>query len=165
MSASHLPARLITALLLIGLGIPVSYSSSLKPMQGPEQQTATPEAPPTPSPTKPNPDASGKYHVGDGVLAPRLIFSVDPEFTDKARRKRLGGTCVVSMLVDVAGTPQDVHVVSSIATSVAPKLRSIAMGQDENAVKAAKAYRFEPATFEGKPVPVEIKVEINFRIY
>jgi hypothetical protein len=38
---------------------------------------------------KPNPDASGKYHVGDGVSAPKLLFAVDPEFTDQARHKRL----------------------------------------------------------------------------
>ena len=52
---------------------------------------------------RPNPDASGKYHVGDGVSAPRLIYAPDPEFTDKARRKKLGGTVVVSLTVDAAG--------------------------------------------------------------
>jgi outer membrane biosynthesis protein TonB len=39
------------------------------------------------------------------------------------------------------------------------------MGLDENAVDAVRRYRFEPSTFQGKPVPVEIDVEVNFRLY
>jgi TonB family protein len=114
---------------------------------------------------RPNPDASGKYHVGDGVSAPQLIYAPDPEFTDKARRKKLGGMLVVSLTVDAAGKPQDVRVTRSLAEGVSKKLRPIALGMDENAVKAVKEYRFEPAQFQGKPVPVETSVEVDYRIY
>jgi TonB family protein len=114
---------------------------------------------------RPNPDASGKYHVRDGVTAPKLVFAPDPEFTDKARRKKLGGTLVVSLTVDAAGKPQDVRVSRSLAEGISRKLRPIAQGLDENAVKAVKEYRFEPAEFQGKPVPVETSVEINYRIF
>lgn len=65
------------------------------------------------------------------------------------------------MVVDSGGTPQDVHVVKSIAES-SPKLRSVAQGLDANAINAAKQYRFKPATYQGKPVPYELKVEINY---
>jgi TonB family protein len=68
------------------------------------------------------------------------------------------------MVVDTNGTPQNVQVVESIASSN-PKLQSAAKGLDENAIKAAKQYRFKPGTYRGKPVPVEIKVEINYRIF
>lgn len=153
----HLSAKMAIALLLFGLGLttPVSAGSS-KPVQTSPQQTAT---------TPDNPDASGKYHIGDGITAPHLIYSVDPEFTDNARKKKLGGTCIVSMIVDVSGTPQNVQVFKSIASTVDPKLRSAARGLDLNCVEAAKQYRFKPATYKGKPIPVEIKVEINYRIY
>ncbi len=114
---------------------------------------------------RPNPDASGKYHVGDGVSAPKLIFAPDPEFTDKARRKKLDGTVVMSLTVDAAGKAQDVRVSRSLAEGVSKKLRPIALGLDDCAVKAVKEYRFEPAEFQGKPVPVEIAVEVNYRIY
>ena len=114
---------------------------------------------------RPNPDASGKYHVGDGVSAPRLVFAPDLEFTDKARRKKLGGMLVVSLTVDAAGRTRDVRVSRSLAEGVSKKLRPVALGLDENAVKAVKEYRFEPAEFQGKPVPVETTVEINYRIY
>jgi TonB family protein len=114
---------------------------------------------------RPNPDASGKYHIGDGVSAPRLVFAPDPELTAKASRKQLGGRLVVSLTVDAAGKPHDVRVLHSLAEGVSKKLRPIALAWDENAIKAVKEYRFEPAEFKGKPVPVETTVEINYRIY
>ncbi len=114
---------------------------------------------------RPNPDAAGRYHVGDGVSAPRLVYAPEPEFTDKARRKKLDGSLVVSLTVDAAGKPQDVRVSRSLAEGVSKKLRPIAQGLDENAVKAVKEYRFEPAEFQGNAVPVEITVEITYRIF
>ena len=42
----------------------------------------------------------GLYHVGGGVAAPQLIYSVDPEFSDEARRAKFQGVCVVSLVVD-----------------------------------------------------------------
>jgi protein TonB len=116
--------------------------------------------------SRPNPDASGKYHVGDGVSAPRLVFAPDPEITDKARHKKLfGGRLVVSLTVDAAGKPHDVRILVSLAEGVSKKQRPIALGLDESAVKAVKEYRFEPAEFQGKPVPVDTTVEIDYRIY
>ena len=36
------------------------------------------------------------------------------------------------------------------------------MGLDENAIEAVKQWRFEPAMKDGKPVAVEINVEVTF---
>ncbi|HEX5235011.1 MAG TPA: energy transducer TonB [Silvibacterium sp.] len=154
------------ALLLVGLVGTVSASTGTSRAT---HETTPPETIASQSgngqESRPNPDASGVYHAGKGVTPPQITYSVDPEFADKARRKKLGGTCIIAMVVDGTGTPQDVHIVTSIASSVAPKLRSAAKGMDENAVKAAKQYRFKPGTYQGKPVPVEIQIEINYRIY
>ncbi len=96
----------------------------------------------------------GLYHVGGGVSAPQLIFAPDPEFSDEARRAKYQGVCVVSLIVDAQGNPQRVQVV-----------RHLGMGLDEKAVEAVKQYRFKAATLQGKPVPVEVNIEVNFRIY
>jgi TonB family protein len=96
----------------------------------------------------------GLYHVGGGVSAPQLVFAPDPEFSDEARRAKYQGVCVVSLIVDAQGNPQRVQVV-----------RHLGMGLDEKAVEAVKQYRFKPATLQGKPVPVEVNIEVNFRIY
>lgn len=96
----------------------------------------------------------GVMHVGGGVSAPVVIYSVDPEFSDEARRAKYQGICMVELIVDAQGNPQDVHVV-----------RALGMGLDEKAVDAVKQYKFKPSYYQGRPVPVVINVLVNFRIY
>jgi TonB family protein len=44
-------------------------------------------------------------------------------------------------------------------------IHAIGLGLDEKAVEAVNSWRLQPATKEGQPVPVEINVEVNFRLY
>jgi bla regulator protein blaR1 len=94
------------------------------------------------------------YHVGGGVSAPSLVFAPDPEYTEKARRAKYQGICVVALIVDEQGNPQRVQVV-----------RHLGMGLDKKAVEAVRQYRFKPAMLRGNPVQVEVNIEVNFRIY
>jgi periplasmic protein TonB len=96
----------------------------------------------------------GVMHMGGGVSAPTLIYSPDPEFSDEARRAKYQGVCIVGLIVDSQGNPQQAHVV-----------RPLGMGLDEKALEAVRQYKFKPAMYKGKPVPVEINIEVNFRIY
>jgi protein TonB len=96
----------------------------------------------------------GAMHPGGGVSAPVLIYDPDPEFSDEARRAKYQGICLVGLIVDAQGNPQQVHVV-----------RPLGMGLDEKAIEAVRQYKFKPAMFKGKAVPVEINIEVNFRIY
>ena len=96
----------------------------------------------------------GLMHPGGGVSAPELLYSPDPEFSDEARRAKYQGVCVVGLIVDAQGNPQRVHVV-----------RPLGMGLDEKALEAVRQYKFKPAMFKGHAVPVEINIEVNFRIY
>jgi periplasmic protein TonB len=93
------------------------------------------------------------YQVGGGVSPPELVFAPDPEFSDEARRAKFQGTCVVSVVVDAKGNIQHAHIIGHLG-----------MGLDEKALEAVKQYRFIPAKLAGKPVPVEIVVEVIFRI-
>jgi len=97
----------------------------------------------------------GLYHIGGGVAAPVLLHQVDPEFSDEARRAKYQGICLISIIVDTNGNPQNPRVV-----------RPLGMGLDEKALEAVKQFRFKPALKDGKtPVPVMITVEVNFRLY
>ena len=96
----------------------------------------------------------GLYHPGGGVSNPVLVYAPDPEFSDEARRAKYQGVCVVGLIVDAQGNPQRVRIV-----------RPLGMGLDEKALEAVRQYKFKPAIFNGKPVPVEINIEVNFRIY
>jgi periplasmic protein TonB len=96
----------------------------------------------------------GLMHLGGGVSAPSLIYAPDPEFSDEARRAKYQGICLVGLIVDAQGNPQQIHVV-----------RPLGMGLDEKALEAVRQYKFKPAMYKGKPVAVEINIEVNFRIY
>ena len=96
----------------------------------------------------------GVRKIGGGVSAPQLIFQVEPEFSEEARKAKVAGNVLVTLIVDTSGHPQRVRV-----------LRGIGMGLDEKAIEAVKQYRFKPAMEGGKPVPVEVNIDVNFQIF
>ena len=96
----------------------------------------------------------GLMKVGGGVSSPILIYDPDPEFSDEARRAKYQGVCLVALIVDQQGNPQQIHIA-----------RPLGMGLDQKAIEAVRQYKFKPALFHGKPVPVAINIEVNFRIY
>ena len=96
----------------------------------------------------------GVRKIGGGVSAPQLIFQVEPEFSEEARKAKVAGNVLVTLIVDAGGHPQRVRV-----------LRGIGMGLDEKAVEAVRQYRFKPAMEGGKPVPVEVNIDVNFQIF
>jgi protein TonB len=97
----------------------------------------------------------GLYRVGNGVTAPVALNNVEAEFSDEARRAKYQGVCLISLIVDAQGNPQNPRVV-----------RALGMGLDEKALEAVRKYKFKPAMKDGKtPVPVMITVEVNFRLY
>jgi len=44
-------------------------------------------------------------------------------------------------------------------------VRPLGKGLDEKAVEAVKQYRFEPAMYEGHPVPVEVNIQVSFQLF
>jgi protein TonB len=97
----------------------------------------------------------GLYRVGGNVSQPVPLNSVEAEFSDEARRAKYQGVCLISVIVDAQGNPQNPKVV-----------RALGMGLDEKAMEAVRKYKFKPAMKDGKtPVPVMITVEVNFRLY
>jgi TonB family protein len=85
---------------------------------------------------------------------PKVMESAELHYTDKARRAKLQGFVMITLLVAEDGVPVDLHVV-----------RALGMGLDEKAVDAASQYRFKPGMKDGKPVPVRIAMEENFKLY
>ena len=97
----------------------------------------------------------GLFRIGGGVSAPVPIVSPEAEFSDEARRAKYQGVCLVSLIVDAQGNPQNPRVI-----------RALGMGLDEKALEAVRKYKFKPALKDGKtPVPVMITIEVNFRLY
>jgi TonB family protein len=85
---------------------------------------------------------------------PKVMESAELQYTDKARRAKLQGVVMITLLIPEDGVPVDLHVV-----------RGLGMGLDEKALDAASQYRFKPGMKDGKPVPVRISMDENFRLY
>lgn len=89
-----------------------------------------------------------------GVTQPIPIVTPDAEFSDEARRQKYQGVCVISVVIDAQGYPQNLRVVQPLG-----------MGLDQKALEAVQRYRFKPARKDGKPVPARMAVIVNFRLY
>jgi protein TonB len=113
-----------------------------------------------------NPDKDGKYHVRCGVKAPEVIYKVEPEFSEEARKKKVtAAICTIGLTVDIDGRPTNIHIVHSAAEELNKKKQKAGLSLDQKAMEAVAQYKFTPAAFKGRPVPVHIKIEINFQIF
>ncbi len=104
--------------------------------------------------TPATPQVANLTHVGGSVKPPTLLSQVDPSFSDAARGMRYSGNVEVRLWVEPSGLPTHLQVV-----------RPAGLGLDERALAAVSAYRFTPAIQNGKPVIVDLYVDVNFRIF
>jgi periplasmic protein TonB len=96
----------------------------------------------------------GLRRIGGGVSQPVVLYQVEPEFSEEARKAKFMGVVTVELVIDTQGRPQNVVLV-----------RGVGMGLDEKAIEAVRQYKFKPAMENGKPVPVKMDVEVNFQIF
>ena len=97
---------------------------------------------------------SGIFHVGAGVSAPRALFTPEPEFSEEARKAKYQGVVVLDIVVGTDGRVHNQHVV-----------RSLGMGLDEKALEGVKLWKFDPSKKDGRPVAVEMQIEVAFNLY
>jgi periplasmic protein TonB len=95
----------------------------------------------------------GVFRVGGGVSQPQIIFKVDPEYSEEARKAKYSGTVLLAVVVDTEGHARDIHVV-----------KSLGMGLDEKAMEAVEKWKFRPGMKGGQPVNVRATIEVNFRL-
>jgi len=96
--------------------------------------------------------ATNFVKIGPGVTPPQLVKKKNPKYTRQAREADLQGLVMVEADIGTDGNVQAARV-----------LRPLGMGLDERAVEAVKKWKFKPAMKDGKPVPVQIAVEVLFR--
>ena len=96
----------------------------------------------------------GVFHIGGGVSKPVVLYSPEPEFSEEARKAKFSGNVEVYLWVDENGSPSHIRVV-----------RGVGMGLDEKAIEAVRQYKFKPAMKDGKPVKVDLYIDVNFQIF
>lgn len=97
----------------------------------------------------------GVYRPGSGVINPRIVREVKPQYTADAMRAKVQGTVLLECVVLSDGTVGRVDVVRSLDPT---------FGLDQEAVKAARQWRFQPGTRFGEPVAVLVTIELTFTL-
>jgi uncharacterized protein len=92
--------------------------------------------------------------VGNGVSAPAVLYKVDPDYSEEARKAHVSGTVVLQLIVEPTGNASDIRV-----------LRGLGNGLDEKAVEAVSKWKFRPGVKDGQPVAVMATIEVNFRLF
>jgi len=95
----------------------------------------------------------GVFRVGGGVTAPALLYKVEPEYSEEARKAKYQGTVLLYIEVDPNGHATNIRVA-----------RSLGLGLDEKAIEAVRKWKFKPGYKDGKPVTVAATIEVNFRL-
>ncbi len=94
---------------------------------------------------------AGYQLVTAGITPPKATHSPDPQFPDIPADAEPSGVVVMLIGVDAHGHVKPVRV-----------LRSPGEAFEKSAVATVKSWRFKPAKKDGKPVPVQITVEMRF---
>lgn len=94
------------------------------------------------------------YKVGGDVKPPKAISAPDPSYAESARKARKQGNVVLGLVVTPEGSVRDIEVCRSLDSAL-----------DQKAVEAVSQWRFEPATKDGKPVAVHVRVDVAFHLY
>lgn len=95
-------------------------------------------------------------HLPAKAMAGHLLSQVSPIYPAeaKATHNTVNGTCILGVVINSQGVPENIHVV-----------RSLRKDYDESALTAVRQWRWKPYEVNGMPVAVETKLNITFQIY
>jgi protein TonB len=97
----------------------------------------------------------GAYRPGNGVTVPKVLFEKKPAYTADAMRAKVQGTVWLECVVMPDGSVGDIKIVRSLDS---------VFGLDQEAVKAARQWKFVPGMRSNEPVPVLITIELTFTL-
>lgn len=97
----------------------------------------------------------GEYDIGNGVSSPRLLKEVKPLYTAEAMRAKVQGVVQLRCVVLPDGSVGRVEVLKSLDS---------VFGLDQEAIRAARQWRFAPGMRQGEPVAVRVVLELSFTL-
>lgn len=104
--------------------------------------------------SKPPSDPADPSQPAPNSTRVKILEKPRPQYTDRARNNLVEGEIRLLVGFDADGTIGHILV-----------LRPLGYGLDQEAVRAARRIKFEPATVDGKPVPSVLQVFYTFDIY
>jgi TonB family protein len=85
---------------------------------------------------------------------PLVVYKKDAEYAEEARKAKYQGTVVLTVTIDDTGAVTDLRV-----------SHSVGLGLDEKAIEAVKQWKFKPGMKDGKPVAMQARVDVSFRLW
>jgi bla regulator protein blaR1 len=145
------PARLLLAgVLTLTIGAPI-VAGALSAQRSPGVAGSVNEA----GAVAQDKDKPTVYGPGDGIKLPKLVREVKPDYTPEAMQAGIQGALTLEAVVLESGLVGDVEIVESLDK---------VYGLDDQAIKAARQWEFEPGTKDGKAVAVRIEIEFRFTL-
>ena len=133
------------------LASPPATSTQPPRIEPPAQTEATQPTPePKPAAVQPPPPPAPKEIVR---TPPRLLQRAPAAYTNDARTAGIEGTVQLSVDIDERGIPVRARI-----------LKSLDPGLDQNAIRSLGAWRFQPATEDGRPAPSTATIDVNFSL-
>ena len=96
----------------------------------------------------------GPTVVGD-ALPPRVLTMARPQYTAAAMQARIQGVVILACVVQPDGSVSDARVARSLDSM---------FGLDQEAIAAARRWRFLPGTHRGRPVATRVTIEVAFTL-
>ena len=93
------------------------------------------------------------FSGGAKITPPELIYKVEPEFSEEARKAKYQGMVVLTIEVDASGRVRNPRI-----------LQHLGLGLDERAIEAVSRWRFRPGLRNGQPVETEAVVQVTFQL-
>jgi len=143
---------------------PTGLADATKPSAAPTERQSASQGPNAGNPAGPDPSVlwpaparaeEPVYEIGGDVTRPMLVSAPKPAYTDEARNRQIQGEVRLKVVVGADGS------VAGIVTVE----QSLPYGLTENAIAAARQWRFTPATRFGQPVAVYQRLALNFTLY
>jgi len=99
------------------------------------------------------PDHAIELEICDHIQAPQPVYTPEPSLSDKETRDHTRETVLVYALIAKDGTMADAQVVNPTGD-----------GLDARAERAVRTWKFKAATCSGRPIAIEMQVEVEFRL-
>ena len=97
--------------------------------------------------------ASGRSGFQGSLTEPVLLWKVDPEYSEDARKAKLQGVVMVRAVIDARGQVQNISVAQGLG-----------LGLDERAIAAVQKWKFRAGTRNGQPVSTSALIQLTFRL-
>jgi len=86
------------------------------------------------------------------VKQPRLIFGPDPEYPVLAKQGRISGIVIIDAIIDEHGNVTGMHAISGQPLLIPAALAAVGKR------------KYEPTILDGEATPIDLRVEVSFRM-